>query len=144
MSETTNEFPQAEAITPNPETINPPTEEPTANFQQATSPYLLHIQSDEMMALPEDQTTIMLGKPNSSHPPDIDLSSLADAEIISRQHALIHNEGETYYIEDLGSSNGTYVNKTAVPKGERQEISSGDVLALGKDDKVTFIFKFPE
>jgi len=144
MSETTNEFPQAEETNPNPENSNATAEEPTPNLQPSTSPHLLHIQSDEVISLPKDQATIMLGKPNSDHPPDIDLSSLADAEIISRQHALIHIEGETYYIEDLGSSNGTYVNKTAVPKGERQEISSGDVLALGKDDKVTFIFKFPE
>jgi hypothetical protein len=144
MSETSNEFPQAETTNPHPENSNATAGEPTPNLQPSTSPYLLHIQSDEVISLPKDRATIMLGKPNSHHPPDIDLSCLADAEIISRQHALIHIEGETYYIEDLGSSNGTYVNHTAVARGERQEISSGDVLALGKEDKVTFIFKFPE
>lgn len=116
--------------------------EPSTSLQQAT-PYLLHIQTGDPITFPENQPTILLGKANNNHPPDVDLSTLPDAEIISRQHARIHIETEKYYIEDLGSSNGTYVNNTSVAKGERQEISSGDVIALGKEDKVTFIFKLP-
>ena len=135
MNETNQEFPPTEEP-------NAQAQEPGTSLQRAT-PYLLHIQSGESITLPENQPQIMLGKPNNNNPPDVDLSGLPDSEIISRQHALIHIETETYYIEDLGSSNGTYINHTPVSRGERQEISSGDVLALGKEDKVTFIFKLP-
>ncbi|MDR9403344.1 MAG: FHA domain-containing protein [Halothece sp. Uz-M2-17] len=142
MNEANHESPQGEKANVNAEETNPSVEEPSTSLQQPT-PYLLHIQSGESITLPENQTQIMLGKPNNNNPPDVDLSSLPDAEIISRQHATIHIEAETYYIEDLGSSNGTYINNTPVPRGERQEISGGDLLALGKEDKVTFIFKLP-
>ncbi|AFZ45179.1 Forkhead-associated protein [Halothece sp. PCC 7418] len=135
MNEINHDSPQSEEVNLN-------AEEPGTSLQRPT-PYLLHIQSGEPINLPDNQTQIMLGKPNNNNPPDVDLSGLPDAEIVSRQHALIHIEAETYYIEDLGSSNGTYVNNSAVARGERQEISSGDVLALGKEDKVTFIFKLP-
>lgn len=119
------------------------TAESSTNLQQ-TTPYLLHIQTGKTIELPEeDGTKITLGKPNSDHPPDVDLSDCPDAAIISRQHANIHIEAETYYIEDLESSNGTYVNNNSVPPGESQELFAGDVIALGKEDKVTFIFKVP-
>jgi len=135
MNEKNYESPQTEET-------EAPVEEPGTNLQQPT-PYLLHIQSGESINLPENQTQITLGKPNNNHSPDVDVSTLPDAEIVSREHAVIHIEAETYYIEDLGSTNGTYVNNTPVLRVERQEISSGDVLALGKEDKVTFIFKLP-
>jgi len=133
MNETNNEIP---------EEVNAPVAEPGTSLQQAT-PYLLHIQTGDPIELPENQPAILLGKPNNNQPPDVDLSELQDAEIVSRQHAMIHIETEKYYIEDLGSSNGTYVNNASVAKGERREINSGDVIALGKEDKVTFIFKLP-
>lgn len=154
MNETSNELPQTDNLDQNQDNSSseasyqetvPPEEvifDPGTSLQQPT-PYLLHIQSGDPVELPDNQPSIMLGKPNNDNPPDVDLSGLTDSEIISRQHALIHIDAEKYYIEDLGSSNGTYVNNISVPKGERQEISAGDVIALGKEDKVTFIFKLP-
>ncbi|MFB6275426.1 MAG: FHA domain-containing protein [Halothece sp.] len=142
MNQTGNEFPETENLNQEQEKETPPATEPSTNLQQ-TTPYLLHIQTGEPITLPDNQPAITLGKPNNSSPPDVDLSQLRDSEIISRQHAKIHIETDTYYIEDLGSSNGTYVNNDSVPKGERYEIASGDVIALGKEDKVTFIFKLP-
>jgi len=140
MNETSNELPQSDHS--NQDHVAPTVTDASSNLQQAT-PYLLHIQTGEPISLPENQATITLGKPNHTSPPDVDLSELSDSEIISRQHAKLHIEAETYYIEDLGSSNGTYINRDCVPKGQRHEISVGDVIALGKEDKVTFIFKLP-
>jgi len=139
MNETSNEFP--EAVEEQDKLASSATE-PSTNLQNST-PYLLHIQTGEPITLPDNQAAITLGKPNNSAPPDVDLSDLQDSAIISRQHAKIHIETDTYYIEDLGCSNGTYVNNYSVPKAERYEIASGDVIALGKEDKVTFIFKLP-
>lgn len=143
MNETSNGFSQEEnTFEETQEIFEPPLSEPSTSLQQQT-PYLLHIQTGNPIELPDNKPTITLGKPNNNNPPDVDLSGLADSEIISRQHAQIHIDTEKYYIEDLGSSNGTYVNNTSVPKGERQELFSGDVIALGKEDKVTFIFRLP-
>lgn len=47
---------------------------------------------------------------------------------VSRRHARICADGDGYFIEDLGSSNGTRVNGSAVKK---QPLQSGDLLALG-------------
>lgn len=142
MNETSNEFPDSKETNSQTENGNAPIGEPSTSLQPAT-PYLLHIQTGETMEVPENKATILLGKPNNTNPPDVDLSELPNAEIVSRQHAYIHLEADNYYIEDLGSSNGTYVNNASVGKGERMAIASGDIIALGKEDKVTFIFKLP-
>ncbi|MFN0062948.1 MAG: FHA domain-containing protein [Myxococcaceae bacterium] len=47
---------------------------------------------------------------------------------VSRQHARIFSDGSDYFIEDLGSSNGTRVNGSTIRK---QRLSPGDSLALG-------------
>ena len=54
---------------------------------------------------------------------------------ISRVHARIAFENEEYYIEDLSSTNGTYVNNIRVKKCI---LRSHDVIELG-GIKITFI-----
>lgn len=52
---------------------------------------------------------------------------LADANT-SRQHAAFVREGAGWAVEDLGSTNGTLVNGTAV---EHQRLVDGDVIVVG-------------
>ncbi|AFZ45154.1 Forkhead-associated protein [Halothece sp. PCC 7418] len=125
-----------------PPEINFPPEE-TVTLPE-TVPYLLHLQSGRPLKIPENQLTITLGKTSPNNTPDIDLSDVTNAAVVSRKHARITVVGEQYYIEDLGSSNGTYVNNILVKEGESQDISSGDLIAFGKEDKVAFIFKLPD
>src|SRR5579871_32231 len=47
---------------------------------------------------------------------------------VSRKHARIFNEGDTYFVEDMGSSNGTKVNGSVVKK---QALVDGDHVSLG-------------
>lgn len=47
---------------------------------------------------------------------------------VSRRHARIFSEGRRYFVEDMGSSNGTLVNGEPV---RRHALSDGDLLALG-------------
>ena len=42
---------------------------------------------------------------------------------VSREHAVITREGDKYYIEDLGSSNGTWFQKKRI---KRKQIEDGD------------------
>ncbi len=102
---------------------------------------LLHVQTNVLIELPASLSVVHLGKPNDRIPPDIDLSGFPDHEIVSRVHADIRAEADAYYIEDTGSSNGTYVNNIPLPTGNRHRLRPGDRIALGKGDKVSFIFQ---
>ncbi len=52
-----------------------------------------------------------------------------DDNYISNQHLLITYRGNQWWLEDLGSRNGTLLND--VPLGESIVISQGDVIGLG-------------
>ncbi|MEE4239414.1 MAG: FHA domain-containing protein, partial [Anderseniella sp.] len=46
---------------------------------------------------------------------------------VSRKHALITREGNTFFIEDLGSTNGIFVNSQKV---QRTELHDGDRIVI--------------
>ena len=50
---------------------------------------------------------------------------------ISRMHARISKEGNTYYVKDLNSTNGTYVNGRQLACFEMCEIRSNDSIIFG-------------
>jgi len=108
---------------------------------QQTAACLFHVQSNSVIELPLHLNVIHIGKPNGQIPPDIDLSGVADSDIVSRIHADIRVEGDTFYLEDLGSSNGTYVNNLPLHMGNRHRLCPGDRIAFGKGDKVSFLFQ---
>jgi len=108
---------------------------------QVQSATLLHLQSNTTIELPQNLSVIHVGKPNDRIPPDIDVSGFPDSDIVSRIHADIRVEGDAFYIEDLGSSNGTYINHTPLAQGNRHRLRSGDRISLGKGDQVTFLFQ---
>ncbi|MEM9264770.1 MAG: FHA domain-containing protein [Cyanobacteria bacterium P01_F01_bin.13] len=113
---------------------------PQTQIQSLTA-RLLHVQTDTAMELPVGLELLHIGKPNDRIPPDIDISGFPESEIVSRVHANIRIEGDVYYIEDVGSSNGTYVNNLPLAAGNRHRLRPGDRIALGKGDKVSFIFQ---
>ncbi|MDH7602109.1 MAG: FHA domain-containing protein [Armatimonadota bacterium] len=49
-------------------------------------------------------------------------------QMISRRHAVLMRQGETYVIQDLGSTNGTYVNGVRV---QSAVLNRGDVVQFG-------------
>lgn len=102
---------------------------------------LLHVQSDTLIELPQNLSVIHIGKPNDRIPPDVDVAGFANSEIVSRIHADIRLEGDAYYLEDMKSSNGTYVNNLPLLPGNRHRLRVGDRIALGKGDLVTFLFQ---
>jgi hypothetical protein len=52
-----------------------------------------------------------------------------DDVTVSRDHAILVRRSDDYYLDDLGSLNGTYVNRTRI---ESQRLSHGDELQVGK------------
>lgn len=102
---------------------------------------LLHVQTNTLIELPQNLSVIHIGKPNDRIPPDVDVSGFPNSEIVSRIHTDIRVEGDAYYIEDVGSSNGTYVNNKPLAHGDRHRLRAGDRIALGKGDLVSFLFQ---
>lgn len=54
---------------------------------------------------------------------------------LSRRHAVIQQRGEEFFIVDLGSTNGTYLNGERVARENR--LRDGDVVSVG-DSTITF------
>ncbi|MBE9011443.1 FHA domain-containing protein [Pseudanabaenaceae cyanobacterium LEGE 13415] len=102
---------------------------------------LLNLQTSTVIEIPPGLLVIHIGKPNDRIPPDIDVSGFPNSEVVSRIHADIRVEGDAYYIEDVGSSNGTYINNSPLPMGNRHRLRAGDRISLGKGDKVSFLFQ---
>jgi PAS domain-containing protein len=50
---------------------------------------------------------------------------------ISRRHARIFRRNDRYFIEDLQSQNGTYLNGHPIGQGFQPELKEGDFIALG-------------
>ncbi len=59
--------------------------------------------------------------------PDSDI--FLDDVTVSRDHALLVRRGNDYYLDDCGSLNGTYVNRSRI---ESHRLSDGDELQVGK------------
>lgn len=117
-----------------------PASSPATQLQQLSA-RLVHVQTQVMADFPQNVSVVHIGKPNDLVPPDIDVSGFPHSEIVSRIHADIRVEGDAYYIEDVGSANGTYINNIPLPKGNRHRLRPGDRISLGKGDLVSFIFQ---
>ena len=71
-------------------------------------------------ALDQDVTTV------GRHPKsDIFLDDIT----VSRRHAEVRRDGARYWVSDVGSLNGTYVNRD---RTERVELVDGDEMRIGK------------
>ena len=57
-----------------------------------------------------------------------------DDVTVSRDHALLIHRGEQWYLDDCGSLNGTYVNRSRI---ESHRLDEGDEVQIGKY-KLTF------
>jgi hypothetical protein len=65
--------------------------------------------------------------------PDVDLDSDDPEAKVSRRHARILREDGRFLIEDLGSTNGTFVNRgRRLLPGNRQILEDGDEIIVGK------------
>ena len=51
-----------------------------------------------------------------------------DRDTISQQHVQIEREEDAYYIEDLNSTNGTFVNDEPLAYRERRKLACNDIV----------------
>jgi pSer/pThr/pTyr-binding forkhead associated (FHA) protein len=83
------------------------------------------------------QRSLLVGRPSQSRGirPDVDCGSDPG---VSRRHCQLTTDGLRWWVEDLGSSNGTFVAATGDPlpdipltQGVRREIEEGDRVFIG-------------
>jgi pSer/pThr/pTyr-binding forkhead associated (FHA) protein/S1-C subfamily serine protease len=63
---------------------------------------------------------------------DLRLHPLQDI-LVSAHHATLWSDGQTYFIRDLGSRNGTFLNGVRIPPGSDRKVRDGDLVDLGSD-----------
>ncbi|MFH0924810.1 MAG: diguanylate cyclase [bacterium] len=77
-----------------------------------------------------DKDIIIIGR-------DTDCDLALDSGRVSHRHAKVENNGQIYYVEDLGSTNGTFLNGSPV---SRAALTSQDRVTI---DKYDFYFGLP-
>jgi pSer/pThr/pTyr-binding forkhead associated (FHA) protein len=83
--------------------------------------------------LTNDESTIGRWDADNGVFPDIDLDAFDEDAKISRRHARIRRNNGSYFIEDLGSTNGTYINRgRRLLPGNAQILNDGDEVIVGK------------
>ncbi len=71
--------------------------------------------------------TLESGKTTIGRHPDSDI--FLDDVTVSRRHAEVHHDGGGFAVNDVGSLNGTYLNRERI---EQADLHSGDELQVGK------------
>jgi len=83
--------------------------------------------------LEEGNNVIGRFDPESGAFPEVDLEADDPEAKVSRKHALIKVENGKITIEDIGSLNGTYVNRAPrLQPGQPVELKGGDEIIVGK------------
>lgn len=54
--------------------------------------------------------------------------------MVSRQHALVQRIKEAFFIKDLNSSNGTFINGEKIPQGMYYKLRKGDAIKIGRTE----------
>lgn len=120
------------------EHMNVPEEDPyfggtvvlTDHSSASTAAYLVRISTGERTVIDKPQFTVgrMLGH--------VDYC-VTNNSAVGRQHIKITNNNGRYFICDLNSTNGTYIDEHEIPKNVDTEVFSGSKVTLANED-----FKF--
>lgn len=119
--------PYAQPSTPSPQPSS------TSNSQERPQLKLLH-PSEQTFLLLRESGVIGRQSLGNGMRPEIDLTGLPHAGIISRTHAHLYWDlaQQAYMIVD-DSRNGSYLNDKLLPRGTPYSLSHGDRLQLGQD-----------
>ncbi|MBL8921556.1 MAG: FHA domain-containing protein [Myxococcaceae bacterium] len=117
--------PQAPA--PEPEADNIDIDDPGGDSSGAPALYMM-VEGGELDRIAKDRFVIGRGK---------HCDFVINSGKVSREHAVITREGNDFFVEDLGSSNGTWFNKQRI---KRRKIEDGDEYFICSD-KVKFVYR---
>jgi serine/threonine-protein kinase len=82
---------------------------------------------------PQNQSELVVGRAYKKHQPDIDLGQYGGVEAgVSRKHGRFLRKSDQWYVEDLGSTNGTFVNGSRIPANQLTAVERGDKIRFGQ------------
>jgi ABC transport system ATP-binding/permease protein len=89
---------------------------------------------------PEPGLEYPLSAPEITIGRDAQVNFQISSPAVSRRHARLVRQDKNYFLEDLGSSNGTFLNGKRI--AERVQLSSGDRIRLGQ--VITLVFSLAQ
>mgnify|MGYP001186192932 CR=1 FL=1 len=79
------------------------------------------------------QSELIVGRAHKKVKPDIDLEPHGGTQAgVSRRHSRFICQNDQWFVEDLDSTNGTFVNGSKIPPHQRTKIHKGDILRFGQ------------
>ncbi|MFA0758056.1 MAG: hypothetical protein KEFWMYNX_000026 [Candidatus Fervidibacter sp.] len=117
--------PPTPEVTPQPEAAAPTPAAPIA---------ALALEGGLELPLDFSKGEVLIGRadPVSRVFPDVDLTPHGGYDAgVSRRHCRLTFQGGQFFVEDLGSTNGTKLNGQAIPPNQPRPIKDGDILELG-------------
>lgn len=100
----------------------------TTLLQREFKAYLIHKKDNEKIQLLNQQCTI--GKSADNY------VCVQNNSAVSRHHAMISNQNGIYVISDVGSKNGTLVNKKMLQPNVPEAIQNGDEIVFADEEYV--------
>ncbi|HNW31694.1 MAG TPA: FHA domain-containing protein [Caldisericia bacterium] len=90
--------------------------------------------NDEHQFILDDKNEYLIGRADklAGIVPEIDLTNFDKEMVTSRRHACVTKKGDSYIIEDLGSTNFTYLNGRMLSPKTPTKLDDGDVIRIGK------------
>src|SRR5947208_3553721 len=108
-------------------TIGPPSHHGSSS---GVFPALVFVQGSEQKNIVLNRTPFTVGR-------KVDKDLVIADPRVSRDHAQIEQEGISFYLQDLGSKHGTFVNGERI---QRQKLERGDRLEFGARDSAYVLF----
>src|SRR5262252_6229221 len=108
-------------------TITPPTHHSSSS---GVFPALVFVQGSEQKNIVLNRSPFTVGR-------KVDKDLVIADPRVSRDHAQIMQQGQEFFIEDLGSKHGTFVNGERI---QRQKLERGDRLEFGARDSAYILF----
>ena len=84
---------------------------------------------------------LQIGRKSAAGQPDIDLTEVDLKMRSSRRHAEILKEGKEFILHAFATKNGTFVNGSELPPGEKHALKDGDHILFGFRG-VELVFRF--
>jgi serine/threonine protein kinase len=81
---------------------------------------------------PLREGAFVIGRPGGTLPVDLDIAFYDPDGFISRNHARVTVQQRRYYVADLGSANGTYVNNERLAPLVQRSLRDGDQVRMGQ------------